>query len=241
MNSLRQKIIFGYYAIGALIVGLSLFAFVELRLIEGKVLAGERVSEFFDATLEIRRFEKNYFLYRQSADAAENAAYVARAQRLLQDNFADFSSLTEAARVVVLRDALGRYSRLMAEYAQLPGAAQSEALEGLIRKAGKEVVTIAEEIARAERKRLQSSLERHRYSLIVSIVVLILLVIAIGRVLSRMVARPLKQMEESMEAVANGRRDQIDIPSDDREIVSLTHAFNHVLQELELAEAPGAF
>jgi len=236
MNSLRQKIIFGYYAIGALIVGLSLFAFVELRLIEGKVLAGERVSEFFDATLEIRRFEKNYFLYRQSADAAENAAYVARAQRLLQDNFADFSSLTEAARVVVLRDALGRYSRLMAEYAQLPGAAQSEALEGLIRKAGKEVVTIAEEIARAERKRLQSSLERHRYSLIVSIVVLILLVIAIGRVLSRMVARPLKQMEESMEAVANGRRDQIDIPSDDREIVSLTHAFNHVLQELELRQ-----
>lgn len=238
MDSLRQKITFGYYAIGALIVGLSLFAFVELRLIEGKVLAGERISEFFDATLEIRRFEKNYFLYRQSADAAENAAYVARAQRLLQDNFADFSSLTEAERVAVLRDGLGRYSRLMTEYVrmQVPGAAQSEALESLIRKAGKEVVTIAEEIARAERKRLQSSLERHRYSLIVSIVVLILLVIAIGQVLSRMVARPLKQMEESMEAVANGRRDQIDIPSADREIVSLTNAFNHVLHELELRQ-----
>jgi signal transduction histidine kinase len=54
--------------------------------------------------------------------------------------------------------------------------------------------------------------------------------------LSRMVVRPLKHMEESMEAVANGRRDQIDIPSADREIVSLTHAFNHVLQELELRQ-----
>jgi signal transduction histidine kinase len=238
MDSLRQKITFGYYAIGALIVGLSLFAFVELRLIEGKVLAGERISEFFDATLEIRRFEKNFFLYRQPADATENAAYVARAQRLLQDNFADFSSLTETVRVAVLRDALGRYSRLMAEYVQLPvsGAARSEELEGLIRKAGKEIVTIAEEIARAERKRLQSSLERHRYSLIASIVVLILLVIAIGQMLSRMVVRPLKHMEESMEAVANGRRDQIDIPSADREIVSLTNAFNHVLHELELRQ-----
>lgn len=238
MNSLRQKITFGYYAIGALIVGLSLFAFVELRLIEGKVLAGERVSEFFDTTLEIRRFEKNYFLYRQSADAAENAAYVAKAQRLLQDSFADFSSLAEAARVASLRDALDQYSRLMAEDVRmpLPGPAQSEALEGLIRKAGKEVVTIAEEIARTERKKLQSSLERHRYSLIASIVVLILLVIAIGQLLSRMVARPLKHMEESMEAVANGRRDQIDMNSDDREIVSLTNAFNHVLQELELRQ-----
>lgn len=238
MNSLRQKITFGYYAIGALIVGLSLFAFVELRLIEGKVLAGERISEFFDTTLEIRRFEKNYFLYRQPADAVENAAYVARAQHLLLDNWADFSALAEAARVAGLRDALGQYSRLMAEYVRQPGAgaAQREALEIRIRKAGKEVVTIAEEIARVERKRLQSSLERHRYSLMVSIVALILLVIAIGQVLSRMVARPLKHMEENMEAVANGRRDQIDIPSADREIVSLTHAFNHVLQELELRQ-----
>ena len=238
MDSLRQKITFGYYAIGVLIVGLSVFAFVELRLIEAKVLAGGRISEFFDATLEIRRFEKSYFLYHQSADAAENAAYSARAQHLLEDNFADFSALTEAARVAVLRDTLGRYSRLMAEYARTPlsGAAQSEALESFIRKAGKQIVTIAEEIASAERKRLQSSLERHRYSLIVSILVLILLVIAIGQMLSRMVARPLKQMEESMEAVANGRRDQIDIPSADREIISLTNAFNHVLQELELRQ-----
>lgn len=238
MHSLRQKITFGYYAIGALIVGLSLFAFVELRLIEEKVLAGERISEFFDTALEIRRFEKNYFLYHQPADATENADYVARAQRLLQENFSDFSSLTEATRVAVLRDTLGRYSSLMTRYVRLPvaGAAQSEELESLIRIAGKEVVTIAEEIARAERKRLQSSLERHRNSLIVSIVVLFLLVIAIGQVLSRMVARPLKHMEESMEAVANGRRDQIDIPSADREIVSLTNAFNHVLQELELRQ-----
>jgi signal transduction histidine kinase len=39
-----------------------------------------------------------------------------------------------------------------------------------------------------------------------------------------------------MAAVANGVRDQIDIPSQDREIVSLSHAFNHVLQELELRQ-----
>ena len=235
MNSLRKKITFGYYGIGALIVGLALFAFVELRLIEGKVLAGGRISEFFDVSLEIRRFEKNYFLYHQTTDAVENEAYVTRAQRLLQYHFPDFSALTNAAQITELQKLLADYGRLMAEYIR-SGPAQGEALEIRIRKAGKEVVTIAEEIARAERKSLQSSLERHRFSLIVSIVVLILLVIAIGQVLSRMVARPLKHMEESMEAVANGGRDQIDIPSADREIVSLTNAFNHVLQELELRQ-----
>ncbi len=235
MNSLRKKITFGYYGIGALIVGLALFAFVELRLIEGKVLAGGRISEFFDVSLEIRRFEKNYFLYHQTTDAVENEAYVTRAQRLLQYHFPDFSALTNAARITELQKLLADYGRLMAEYAR-SGPAQGEALENRIRKAGKEIVTLADEMARAERMRLQTSLAQHRFSLIVSIVALTLLVIVIGRMLSRMVARPLKQMEESMEAVANGGRDQIDIPSNDRELVSLTNAFNHVLHESELRQ-----
>ena len=238
MDSLRQKITFGYYAIGGLIVGLSLFAFVELRLIEIRVLADARVSEFFDTTLEIRRFEKNYFLYRQTADAAENEAYVSRAQFLLGDNFVDFSSLAGEARAVSLRATLEKYAKLMNEYVQIPvsGTVKGIALESAIRMAGKEIVSVAEEIARLEKKSLQSSLERHRLSLIVSIVVLTVLVIIIGQMLSRMVTRPLKRMEESMAAVANGVRDQIDIPSQDREIVSLSHAFNHVLQELELRQ-----
>jgi signal transduction histidine kinase len=39
-----------------------------------------------------------------------------------------------------------------------------------------------------------------------------------------------------MEAVARGSRDKLDIRSNDREIVSLTNAFNHVMQELELRQ-----
>ncbi len=238
MDSLRQKITFGYYVIGGLIVAVSLFAFGELRLIESRVLAGERVSEFFDVALEIRRFEKNYFLYRQEADAAENAAYLVRAQRLLEDNFAGFSALAGDAHLLSLRPTLDQYARLMAGYARTPpsGANKNEPLELAIRAAGKEIVTIAEEIARVERKKLQSSLAQHRLTLIVSIVFLMLLVVAIGQILSRMVALPLQQMEESMEAVANGRRDQIDLASQDREIVSLSNAFNRVLQELEIRQ-----
>ena len=60
-SSIRQKIILGYYTIVAIIVGLSIFVFFELRFIEKKIMFGDVISEFFDTTLEIRRFEKNYF------------------------------------------------------------------------------------------------------------------------------------------------------------------------------------
>lgn len=235
MDSLQQKITFGYFSIGGLIIGLALFAFVELRLIESQVLAGERVAEFFDTTLEMRRFEKNYFLYRQDADAHENQAYVGKAQRLIEDNFADFSALAGEAQTASLRATLDSYTRAMSAYYEAPpdSTAQRIGIETSIRLAGKEIVTRAEEIAHAERKKLQSSLDQHRRSLIVSIVCLILLVVAIGRIWSRRVVRPLMQMEESMEAIANGERSQIVLPSQDREIVSLSNAFNKVLQELE--------
>lgn len=237
MSSLRQKITLGYYAIGTLIVGLSLFTFLELRLIEEKILAGDRITEFFDTTLEIRRFEKNYFLYRQAADYEEAVAYVRKAGELLRQNLADFSVLAAQERVIALERELESYRRLMGEYAQTKDdVRRADVLEGRIRKAGKGIVTVAEEIARAERKMLQASLDRHRKILILSIAGLIVLVVVVGQILSRMVARPLKRIEESMEAVANGKLDKIDIGSGDREIASLTTAFNHVLKELEVRQ-----
>ena len=233
-TSLRGKITFGYYAVGTLIVGLSLYAFVELSLIKEKVLTRERVSDFFDAALEIRRFEKNYFLYRQAVDYQENVAYSMLAHGLLDQNATDFADLLPPSRLKALRAELKNYASLMAAYAK--GGNENEALTQNIRKSGKEIATAAEEIVRAEHRQLQSSLDRHRRNLVISIVVLTLLIVAIGRLLSSMVVRPLKEMEESMQAVAAGKLNKIDIAASDREIASLTAAFNHVLQELEMRQ-----
>ncbi|MFA5242082.1 MAG: ATP-binding protein [Sulfuricella sp.] len=236
MNSLRQKITFGYYAIGTMMVGISLFAFVELRLIEEKILAGGLISEFFDTTLEVRRFEKNYFLYRQAADMVENRRYVLHAQALLRENDEAFGAFASAPRIAGLHDGLSRYAVLMDEY-ELAGEADESRKEGQvarIRKLGQEIVAVAEEIARAKRSTLQTSVARYRLALLASIALLVLAVIAIGQILSRRVALPLKNMEESMEAVANGKLMQLDMPANDREIASLVNAFNHVLRELEL-------
>lgn len=230
MNSLRRKIILGYSVIGALVVALSLFSFLELRLIEEKVVAGERVAEFFDVSLEIRRFEKNYFLYRQPADLAENRSYIRRAHDLLRSNAGQFAELADASQVGRLIFELERYGELMESYA-FRGASEGLAVD--IRRSGKEIVTVAEEMARTERRMLQALLDRHRGMLLASVAAVALLVAAIGQLLSRRVGRPLKRMEDNMEAVAAGRLAKLEMPAEDREIASLTQAFNHVLHELE--------
>jgi two-component system, NtrC family, sensor kinase len=235
MNSLRRKITFGYYALATLIVGLSLFAFFELRLFGEKIVAGAHISEFFDATLEIRRFEKNIFLYQQAEDLAENRAFLAQAQALLRDHRPAFVSFAGPRQTDTLARTLERYATLLEAYTA-NGPTEADRLENEIRQLGKAIVTSAEAIARAERASLQASLDRHRRVLAVSIGLLVMLAVGTGLWVSRRVARPLQRLEEDMAAVAGGELTRLELASSDREIVSLTQVFNQVMRKLELRQ-----
>ncbi len=240
-SSLRQKITLGYlgyYFMALLVVALSLFIYFELRLIEQKIKLGEQITELFDAALEIRRFEKNYFLYRQGADLHEGNRYAAKAEELLDRNAVEFSGLTLAPRLAKLHNEVRMYRALMAEYVrtELADAAHITALEAQIRKTGKVIVTIAEDMAGIERSLIRATLDRLRATLVVSIVLLTLLMTAIGWLLSRLVVRPLQHMDHCVESLASGKLDKLTPPSSDREIVSITQAFNHMIVELELRQ-----
>lgn len=240
--SIRKKITFGYYAIVAIIIGLSIFSFMELRFVETKMMFGEIISEFFDATLEIRRFEKNYFLYEKEYDYLENMRYVAKAQDLIEGNIEGFNAIVAYQQITALKNNLKSYRELMEQYSSVLAGlrkhsdTQKTILEEKIRKSGKEIITVAENISNAERKKLQTTLSKYRYTLIFSIIFLSMLSIVIGQVLSRMLVRPLKLLEKSMEIIADGTFEKIQMKSKDREIVSLTNAFNKMLKELELRQ-----
>ncbi len=245
-QSIRQKIRLGYYAVVVIIVGLSAFAFFELSYLEKKITVGEVISEFFDTALEVRRFEKNYFLYEQRSDYEENLRYVTRAGELLAANRSGFVALSSEDQATLLADDLRSYRDLMEEYEKLVrrqhrqpaegDAALKMRLEGGIRKNGKDIVTVAEDISKTERRSLQALLSTSLRFLLISISVLIAMVIVIGQVLERMVVKPLKLMERNMEVIAEGKFENIPIDSKDREVLSLTRAFNKMLRELELRQ-----
>lgn len=238
MPSIRQKITFGYYAITALIIVLSMAAFFELRHIENTIEFGEAITEFFDTTLEIRRFEKNFFLYEKSPDYDETIRYVALAQDIIGKNRAGFTAMASAGQIEALLSDLGKYPVLMEQYAKTgkENSSRRTMLAGKIRVTGKSIVTVAEEMSRTERKSIQALLGSSQQFLIISILFLSIVVITLGQVLSRMVVRPLQSLEESMRVIAEGKFVRVAIDSKDREIVSLTKAFNKMLKELELHE-----
>ncbi len=222
MPSLRNKITLNYYLIATLFIVLVLFTFVELRLLEEKITIGAQVTDFFDTVLEIRRFEKNYFLYHQTTDYEENQAYLSRARALLQAP--DFPQHPPQ-----LSSDLQHYEHLMQRY----HAQHTPQWALAIREAGKSLVSNAELIANNQRAMQRDMLTRQRHILMGAAAVLIVAVLVLGQWLSWQVVQPLRQMEIGMKVVAEGNLRPLALPSRDREILLLQEAFNRMLEEID--------
>jgi signal transduction histidine kinase len=238
-SSIRLKIILGYLLIILSIALISLLIFMEMGAMEKKVLAGEDISEFFETTLEMRRFEKNYFLYRHSEDLAENVRYTDVAAQLLSQHIEKHSDAEDTAQLarVLLKD-LAKYKSSMEQLGRAVGdmkkvdAATNLMMEN-IRDLGKGITIEAEKMSRAEKENLKKSLGAARRFILVSIMGLTLFSLLVGRALSRMVVKPLEQFEHSMNLISEGGFKMILIDSRDREISSLINAFNKMLTEME--------
>jgi signal transduction histidine kinase len=230
MHSLQAKIALAYLSLAALVVGLSAVALFELARIEAKVNEGGKVTELFDAALEMRRFEKNYFLYAQPSDLEEHGRFVARLRELAERDAAVIDAVAAPGAAAQWVDALSSYAVAMDAYVQAP---LDEALAAAVRRDGYRIVTLGEHLAQRERRSVDLALRKHRQNFKYFLVAVATILVLTGFFLARLVTRPLKAMEEHMEAVASGRLKRLEPDSRDREFVSLTEAFNHVLEELE--------
>ncbi|MBF0339913.1 MAG: HAMP domain-containing histidine kinase [Magnetococcales bacterium] len=225
-TSLRGKVMLGFALISTLALGLSFFTLVELRMLSLRLQAREHFFLLLNNVLELRRFEKNFFLYHQQEDREQLLGYVAR----IQENLAQATPLDPRAMPAI--EQARHWIRAYGEQARAPRAEKPTEQENRLRALGKSLVTTAEQLAEAERVAVQRAMERHRQLLLGAMVVVIGVIVLLGRSLSMRIVLPLRRIEESMAGVADGQFSQLHIPSRDREIVSLTSAFNLVLEEL---------
>ena len=85
LNSLARRIQLGYCLMLLLVALIMLLVGLGLADIRQRVAALETVSALADAVLEVRRYEKNWLLYRQEQDFFENRTQLERALALLAE------------------------------------------------------------------------------------------------------------------------------------------------------------
>lgn len=237
--SLRSKISLGYYLLAAVIVLAAALSYSELTTLESRVRLSDSTNALLDASLEIRRFERNYFLHRQTEDLEENRAAVERVRQSVHDGRVRFLEVTTLATLTQLQERLDEYDRHMAAYAMTAPrgrSAPADAGEQLVRTTGKEIVAIAAAMAAAERDMLGGTLETFRRVLLGAIVMLAVLVVFLSRAVSRRILDPLRALEKGVTAVSAGSAGQLKAPTADREVVAITSSVNAMLRDLELRQ-----
>lgn len=236
MPSIRHKITFGYYLFAACIIGLAVFAYANLRFMEQRLDWGTAVSSLLDTTLEMRRFEKNFFLYGKSEDAASAQAYAGAALSLLEENTAAYREFAATADLQHLREQLERYSERIAPLVRMPGenSAARNAIEADIRKLGHELATSAERISANEHDVMRTLLSTARDTVVGLLIAVTLFSLVLAHVLTWIVVRPLRRLEDDLQDIGQGRISSLPAYSREQEIVSFTQAFNRTLHELEV-------
>ncbi|NOZ25125.1 MAG: HAMP domain-containing protein [Nitrospirae bacterium] len=249
-KSILQKIKLGYIVSFLLILLIASVIFVNLIVIDERISFYSVISRFLDTTLEMRRFEKNYFLYRKEEDFFEALSYVLVAEDLIENNREKFDGLLSSFYVPFSlfrrggdaapepRERTSELSLgLLREYKELltqdfSADAVSEDLEARIRRKGRRITEIAERLAEAERVKIQRMLSVTRKSLVVSVAVFLLGTVLIARTISRVAIQPLRDLESSMRKIASGEFEMLSLNFEDKEIVALNQAFNRMINEI---------
>lgn len=231
MPSLRSKIAISYVVSAIVVVAFGMFAYSDLRYLEQRIEAGAAVTDFMENSLEMRRYEKNYFLYGEPANLNAALTHAERAQADLEDSRAAFVNVTAGKELKELEQSLQLYHALLKQYAEA-NPAERELLEQKIRAYGQRISRTAEEMSLRQSRAMAESIKLSSQALMVSLAILVVLGILGGQILSRWVVRPLRQLEDSLTPIAEGRYNKLEVPTRDREIVSFTKAFNDMLKQL---------
>ena len=231
MSSLRGKITLAYSSLAFIVLVLCGIAVSDLLFLETQVHEGVAVSDLKDAVLEMRRQEKNLFLYADTGALAEADDHAARALKILRSEHAALSEVSQAAQLETLDQALGRYRDLLENWHS--DADGRSATEALIREQGQGISSAVDGFARLERKALAAVVRKARGWLLLSILVIGVLVYLVGRLLARAVTAPLRHLESHLMPIAEGRFDRLEAGTQDREFVAFADAFNRMLKELD--------
>ncbi|HCC53342.1 MAG TPA: hypothetical protein DEQ20_00180 [Desulfobulbaceae bacterium] len=244
---IRKKITYGFYLLLLLMVGSAVLTYGIVKRVEEQVAFGEVIEDFFNTTLELRRFEKNYFLYLQEKDFEENQLYWEKIRELFVNNAPALRLAVSGAELEQLGKVIeaynGQMDRLHAYYLNIAsgteysgGGRTQETLEEQLRSSGKELTEFGERTRDAVKRKIKTLLKTTRKILLASMVCLFVSALTIAALLGRKVVNSLKLLEGYTKRISQGDFVEIAVGEGEQEIRSLLTAFNRMTKELQVRQ-----
>ncbi len=207
----------------------------DFHLLTGTMQFFQLAEDLNSTILEMRRYEKNYFLFEQDFNYEENLTYTNRLSMMLQR---DKNNLTEAIGEQNFRrfsEYLLEYSKLMETLRKTPRTQECcIELMGKIRQTGQNLLLFADQLVNTERREINNRLQKMVSLPIINLGVLIILLIFTVFFIGEKIVRPLARITREAEQIAHGAYLRITpFGGPGNEIHGLITAINSMMIELE--------
>ncbi len=235
MPSLRGKILTTYGFSKAVLLIFALVVFADLYYLRTQIVEGEAVNAFREACQEMRREEKNLFLFHEASSLDSLLLQFESAELSLEDGRRAFEKNASASELSRARHVLQQYRAQLMQYPALaePGRA---AQQKMIRASGQELSALAESFSSRERAMLAHAVRAAGWTLLTVFITVLLLGVGSALFLVRQVVRPLRELELQLDTIAEGHGRQLTLPSQDKEVQSVVHHFNAMLKRLQMQQ-----
>jgi signal transduction histidine kinase len=234
---IREKLILGFGIYIALAASFGFSAYRELRTITTSLTLIERTNDLTRLILEIRRYEKNFLLYRDDDNLQELKRYIAEFGRSAELIGGEIATHIGSDKLIMMKKDIHEYASLVDSLAVLRDG--KEVVESMRQKA-RDLQSLTENLSRKEREIVNSKIETSLKLLLYGMVIIIIAGAIVNYRLAVSIERPIKKIKDSAKKMALGDlSEEIDIRGND-EIASLGRSLNsmqiilqHVLKSLE--------
>ncbi|MCJ7542489.1 MAG: HAMP domain-containing histidine kinase [Desulfobacterales bacterium] len=233
--SIREKIFLAF----AIFIGLSALiwarSYYSQYILNQKIQIIERKYDLFNAVLEARRYEKNYFLSFDKENIVQALDYARQAEEILRNILTAYSKYTLAKNldqrineVVTYKESLVDLLKLQEEGHLVVPPVTIE----LIRKQGKILTSELEKIVKKESQFVKDLIGKSKTIHFLALVPVFILSVLIALFLVFNVNRPLKTIENAITKIASGDFENIPEIKTGDEFESLVVSLNNMIDEL---------
>ncbi len=207
----------------------------NFRMLSRSMWFFELAGELNSTILEMRRYEKNYFLYPQEFNFEENVTFTNRlAMTLKREQVSLVAAIGKENYDHFLKDVESYTSLMMKLHRKECDAGGCADLQTLIRGAGQNLLSLGDQFIVAERRDADRLLKQMIPLPLVSLLVLVVLLVFVIFFIVEKVIRPLARITRESEAVAQGAFQRITPYGDaGNEINSMINSLNRMVADLE--------
>ncbi len=238
---IRRKIIVTFFSCILCVLIFAIFSYQVHREIGKRLGILEQADDLYQEVLELRRFEKNFFLYKESSSLGQAMFHINRIEGILLAYEHELVGAKGGEEVSHFRRILQDYKRIVTRVDAKSHSLFSStdtpafsAMEESIRGLGQNLLEAAKGWATAQRGAIDRLSQKAIHLFLLSVLVFAALGVGLAFYIARLLVRPLDQMQQTMERIAQGDFSLLpETGSRAAESLSLAKAFNRMIRELE--------